>query len=449
MLVNSLILFIIYTFLSKIANCDTFETKSIPSYSSSAEQSTTVKNNELITLVPQANGLVEFEQLEKRKKAKSTSFTVNPTAVQGAVATDASYVDIYKCDPKSMNVTDVSGLSSSKYGCSNEAMVSYLINRGEIAVRNLTFIINENSTYVKYYNAYIREIQSSIMLLYGEWFQNTDGLKYFTCPSKKCESDHKHIFQKERLYKYTNMYINESMWAPALESMSTFLNLTLKQEDFTFGDGISYNISHVAFKNCTIPKAAVIVPNPMESVTTENITNLANLIETAKQSLGKASPLDLLEYLIPVVSYATVSDHAMQMYAEGQKEVKLEKKEREMKILEIVFACIGIASIAFGPLVAGIVGSVIAFADVFATWGITGKFSVNMLVSALVSVIFIEFSYLEIGAEIGEVVNSVRTEVGSVFPHLLSFPEWTKPMEEMFSLTFQTGVNAAVAQIPN
>jgi hypothetical protein len=200
----------------------------------------------------------------------------------------------------------------------------------------------------------------------------------------------------------------------ASNSLTSYMNMTINITDFdtslyTFSDyPPACNMAQCAlyvFENVTVPEAMRIIPNPLNGLNQQNITQIQSLINTAQTSLGKQYPMDILDSLSPVMVFASISDAATQIYNAG---VKIEEEQREEKILAIVFGLLGLVSAFLGPVAGPISAVALDALQIWSSYALTGELTPLSIVGVIFDTFGGMFSILEETADIAKVATSLR-----------------------------------------
>ncbi|GMM38275.1 hypothetical protein DASC09_056140 [Saccharomycopsis crataegensis] len=385
--------------------------------------------------------------------ASSSIRTATAVVDQSEITTDSEYVDIYDCGTDFSDITSPDQIPKAKYGCRYAAWVGYYLNQGQAALTNLTSLMNEYSTYEQNYKAYIAAIQSSIMSDFGEWLNENDlgNLNYYQCTGSKYVSSciHENLVGRERICTsgtLSNLYIPDSQKAAAAASLSTYYSATIKASDLTLMDSsTTFQLADNALacrftaKNMTLPSAGLLDNDPIASFTWDNLTSLATLLATAKDSLGKVSPIDLIDFLTPVPVFTNMAQRAMDINAKGAQQVEIEKEERKLAILNIIFTIVGVAAIFFDGPAAVALDSVLAGVQVLATWSITGEVSAADIISAIGGALGGIFSALRVGRNFGEVVNTFRfSSTSDLTKQMLKMPDYQDCIQAAYGVAMST-----------
>ncbi|GMM34834.1 hypothetical protein DASC09_021590 [Saccharomycopsis crataegensis] len=395
---------------------------------------------------------IAYQSKVLKSMEKKVTRSVIPVVDQSEIVPDSDYVDVYECGTDYSHITTGADISTAKYGCRYSAWVGFYLNQGAIAVRNLTYLINENSTYQKNYQAYIKSIQSSIMSEFGSWLNNDqmNNMQYYRCNAaandiwNNDQCIHKVNTAKEEVNckggSFKNLYIEDSKKDAAAKSLASYYNLSIKAEDLILSEGAAtFNISKKKCKfkthNMTLPSAVQLVPDPLANFTWDNLTSFADLLATANASFGKVSPIDLIDFLIPVPTYVQMAISAMQIDEEGAKDIKIEKEERKLKILRIVFAVIGVAAIFLDGFAAIAIDGILAGVQALVTWSITGTLSPEDIIFTIGSAVFSIFGAVKLGKSVDEVVNTVRFSTTSdLAAQMVKIPTYKECLESAFGV---------------
>ncbi|GMM38370.1 hypothetical protein DASC09_057090 [Saccharomycopsis crataegensis] len=384
---------------------------------------------------------------------KKVTRTASAVVDQSEITTDSAYVDIYDCGTDFSDITSPAQISKAKYGCRYSAWVGYYLNQGQAALTNLTYLMNEYSTYEENYKAYIKAIQNSIMSDFGEWLHEDSykNLNYYKCKNSRSTTSciHENIVGKASICTggtFSNMHIPDSQKAAAAASLSTYYNATIKASDLTLMDSsttfqLAENVLACKFtaKNMTLPSAALLDNDPIASFTWDNLTNLASLLATAKGSVGKVSPIDLIDFLTPVPVFTNMAQRAMYIDAQGAEQIKIEKEERKLAILNIIFTIVGVAAIFADGLAAVALDSVLAGVQVLATWSITGEVSPVDIISTIAGAVGGIFSAIKLGRNFSEVVNTLRFSATSdLTKQMLKMPDYQECVQAAYGVAMST-----------
>ncbi|GMM38179.1 hypothetical protein DASC09_055180 [Saccharomycopsis crataegensis] len=360
----------------------------------------------------------------------------------GAAATatqkDADYVDIYNC--KNINTTNFSDIKKAKYGCKYDSWASYLINRGSESYNNFTYLLENNSTFTKNYNAYIDYYQKQLLSNFTLWFSGyPNGKQYYLCDGSstltKCASETIKqspvsnplmggisVSEGVCIDGYRNVYISNDKLKAAATSMSNYFNAKITADDIdVVSSKFSVELSEemqeceiAYFQNVTMPKAMDIIPNPMAHITKTNVTDLQNIIKLARSEYQGVSGMDLVTILTPVVVFAQTSEVIMNINAIGAEIVKEESKERKLEIINLVFGFVGVATMFLGPLESIIANTVLGVADMLASWAVENtQMTPKEIGFGLLGVFLGVVGGADLGKGIEELANVFRFDVSS------------------------------------
>lgn len=393
---------------------------------------TTFNHGDATTVAPTITTL-----FDKRSPKVKLSFTIKPAVQSGAIESDAAYVDIYGCAGSNINVTDLKHLDSVQYGCRYYALATYFINQGEKAVFNLSYLVNEKLTFKKNYEEYTKKIWESLYLDFGTWLYGDGGNKYYTCALDRNDKS-KCIKGK----KFHDLYIADEQINEAAKSIGDFYNISsFTKKDFgQISDKKTTKTSagdKLSISNVTLIAVTLLIPNPLDGLTVQNISDLANLVATARASLKEVSPIDLVDFLTPVPIYSSVATHAMNIDETGRKELEQERKERLMKILGIIFMVLGALTMFMGFPEAMLAQVGLAAVQSLSTYAVTGKFDASELVTGIMGSVNAIFALTMMGAKIGEAAQAGRmAKQANTAKGMLNMADYKSSMSRMFGIIF-------------
>lgn len=374
------------------------------------------------------------------------------------------YVNVYNCSM--WQVDNVTAISSVPYGCLWEASVMYAIYIGQKSTFNVTETFGEMDTFKDQYTHYLSAMQDSMYSDWGNWYDSTNAGESYGCafekdgnwdigPVSKCVKGTYKAGNQRALdaqssikKKIQNAFIPVHKLGEMCASMSQHWDTTIEIDDLgpvTYGTGMLgvggggkgfpalYTI-----ENTTAPKIMSLIPNPMDHMSAENVTDINNLIEFLKNHLFHAPGCDLFDIASPILVFGSAADSITTVRIEGQKAIEVEKKKRKLMILNIVLGIVGVFSLALGPGMAVAIESVVASAGVFGSLAIKGDLTAEDVIFNLVGVFAGCLRGVAKGLKIGEVVNNFKF-ARIMMSHtglMKNFSHYTDVMEEIFDLTY-------------
>ena len=204
------------------------------------------------------------------------------------------------------------------------------------------------------------------------------------------------------------------------EFCSKKFSMSLEADDFEIDSWSNINMNGmlnthaVSYDKSIMPKAVNIIPDPMKNMTDDYLDTIQKLISQGKKEIGTENPSDILEALMPLTVFASVSENMKEMNDQGKKIREIEEKERKMMIFTIVTTIVGILTM---PL--GIAGAFIDVLTVVVGWGVTGEFDPLDILSIFGAI----GSEIKLGKTLGSIgklnklTNNSKLKLSNSFKH--------------------------------
>lgn len=373
---------------------------------------------------------------------------------------DYEYVNVYNCSM--MQINNATAISNAPYGCLWDASVMYAIYLGEISTANISYTLQHMDKYKTQYTAYLKAMQDSLFSDWGKWYYDNLGRNFYTCVDSNNKwnydtIDNCEIGQSSGSWKATqftgnpdvnivNALITPDKISDTCASMSKYWNISFDSSDL---DLVTYNTRMTAsankkwnvqyiIENTTAPKIMNMIPSPMDSISNNNVTDIDNLINFLKDQLFKSPASDLFDISSPIQAFGSASDSVTQIGIIGQNELDLEKKQREMMILNILVGVLGIFSTVLGPEMTVALDAALALASTLGSFAIEGHISPEDVILSLVGVFAGCLRGVASGLKVGEVVNKFKfaKALSSQTGLMKNFSHYTESMSELFGLVY-------------
>lgn len=323
------------------------------------------------------------------------------------------YTDLFNCS--GIDITEQSQFSSVDPLCLMYAWSTYLINLGSNVANNIENLMNSD-TYQENFIAYKDYLNETLRVNYTTWLINHP--QYFACDgtctcdipgsavcgvgnTEPCASLPTNTVNGPMVIVPTgggspppncarlsleidNWHIINS--TDAFDSLSDALNMTITMNNIvTYADtSFEYIDETAAFANLVNTDGFNIdnlVIDPLTAMTPQNISDIRSLISTARGNLSNTFPSTVLNSLIPITLFATVSDTATNINIIGGDIRAQEYKEREEMIVDIIFGIFGVALGFLSPVESAISEAILASLQTLVDFEISGSLDPSDLVN--------------------------------------------------------------------